>query len=315
MTVSTQKARLPQLDGGLFLTDGGIETDLIFNDGFELPYFAAFHLLQTEKGMAALRAYFARYAAIARKAGIGFILESPTWRASADWGDKLGYSKQALAEANAKSIALIEELRTELGSVRMPLVVSGCVGPRGDGYDPGTVMSAEEAQGYHAEQIGVFARSGADMVTAITMTNANEPVGLTRAAQAAAMPVAVAFTVETDGRLPTGQSLREAIMEVDGATKDGPAYYMINCAHPTHFDTTLANDEAWVKRIRGIRANASRRSHAELNEAPDLDAGDPVELGGQYRALRLRHPQINVLGGCCGTDQRHISAICGACVA
>lgn len=312
--MSTKHARLPQLDGGLFLTDGGIETDLIFNDGFDLPYFAAFHLLQSEKGTAALRAYFARYAAIARNAGVGFILESPTWRASRDWGDKLGYSSAALAAANAKSIALIEELRTELGG-GTPMVVSGCVGPRGDGYDPGTVMSADEAQAYHAEQIGVLARSGADMVTAITMTNANEAVGLTRAAQAAGMPVAISFTLETDGRLPTGQALREAIDEVDAATKGGPAYYMINCAHPTHFDTTLESKQPWVKRIRGIRANASRRSHAELNEAPDLDAGDPAELGGQYRALRLRHPHINVLGGCCGTDQRHIGAICGACVA
>jgi S-methylmethionine-dependent homocysteine/selenocysteine methylase len=195
------------------------------------------------------------------------------------------------------------------------MVVSGCVGPRGDGYDPGAVMRADEAQAYHAEQIGVLARSGADMVTAITMTNANEAVGLTRAAQAAGMPVAISFTLETDGRLPTGQALREAIEEVDAATKAGPAYYMINCAHPTHFDTTLESEQPWVKRIRGIRANASRRSHAELNEAPDLDAGDPAELGGQYRALRVRHPQINVLGGCCGTDRRHIAAICGACVA
>jgi S-methylmethionine-dependent homocysteine/selenocysteine methylase len=314
MIMSIQKARLPQLDGGLFLTDGGIETDLIFNDGFELPYFAAFHLLQSDKGTAALRAYFARYASIAGKAGVGFILESPTWRASADWGDKLGYSKVALAEANARSIALIEELRGEPGAARVPMVVSGCVGPRGDGYDPGMVMRADEAQAYHAEQIGVFARSGADMVTAITMTNANEAIGVARAAQAAGMPVAISFTVETDGRLPTGQSLREAIAEVDGSTKSGPAYYMINCAHPTHFDTTLAGNEPWVKRIGGIRANASRRSHAELNEAPDLDAGDPAELGGQYRTLRQRHPQINVLGGCCGTDQRHIAAICGACV-
>jgi S-methylmethionine-dependent homocysteine/selenocysteine methylase len=145
------------------------------------------------------------------------------------------------------------------------------------------------------------------------MTNANEAVGVTRAAQAAGMPVAVSFTLETDGRLPTGQALREAIGKVDALSGNGPAYYMINCAHPTHFDTTLESREPWVERIRGIRANASQRSHAELNEAPDLDAGNPEELGGQYRALRLRHPQINVLGGCCGTDHRHIGAICGAC--
>ena len=311
--MSTKTARLPQLDGGLFLTDGGIETDLIFNDGMELPHFAAFDLLKTEKGTAALKAYYARYATIARANGVGFILESPTWRASADWGRKLGYSRAALAEANAKAIRLMAELRQEYQSKTTPMVVSGCVGPRGDGYDPGMVMSADEAQAYHAEQIGVFAKSDADMVTAITMTNANEAIGLARAAQAAGMPVAISFTLETDGRLPTGQSLKEAIEEVDAATGNAPAYYMINCAHPTHFEATLDAKAAWVQRVRGLRANASKRSHAELNEAPDLDEGNPAELGAEYHAILRRHPQINVLGGCCGTDRRHVEAICGAC--
>jgi S-methylmethionine-dependent homocysteine/selenocysteine methylase len=304
---------LPQLEGGLFLTDGGIETTLIFHDRLELPHFAAFHLLKDEAGTAALRRYFARYARIAQANGTGFILESPTWRASSDWGEKLGYSADALATANAKSISLIQEVRTEFQSERTPIVVSGCVGPRGDGYDPGEAMSADEAQAYHAVQIGVFAKSGADMVTAITMTNASESIGLTRAAVAADMPVAISFTLETDGRLPTGQSLGDAIAEVDEATRGAPAYYMINCAHPTHFEATLAGKGAWLDRIRGLRANASKRSHAELNEAPDLDAGDPEELGGEYRAVVRRLPHINVLGGCCGTDHRHIEQICAAC--
>jgi S-methylmethionine-dependent homocysteine/selenocysteine methylase len=312
--MSQYRKSLPQLAGGLFLTDGGIETTLIFHEGLELPHFAAFHLLNDEAGTAALRRYFTRYAEIARANGTGFILESPTWRASSDWGDKLGYSAAALAEANARSIRLMRELRSEFQSERTPFVVSGCVGPRGDGYDPGTVMSPDEAQAYHARQIGVLAGAEADMVTAITMTNASEAIGVTRAAQGARMPVAISFTVETDGRLPTGQSLKEAIAEVDEATLGAPAYYMINCAHPTHFEPSLAGGGAWLGRIRGIRANASRLSHAELNEAPDLDDGDPVELGGQYRSLLSRHPQIAVLGGCCGTDHRHIEQICAACL-
>ena len=311
--MSKYRKNLPQLADGLFLTDGGIETTLIFHDGLELPHFAAFHLLKDEKGTAALRRYFARYAAIAKANGVGFILESPTWRASSDWGAKLGYSPAALAQANRQSIALMDELRNEFQGGGKPVVVSGCVGPRGDGYDPGAVMSADEAQAYHAEQIGVFAETEADMVTAITMTNASEAIGVTRAAQAVGMPVAISFTLETDGKLPTGQALGEAVAEVDAATRKGPAYYMINCAHPTHFEATLSGKGAWIKRIRGIRANASRRSHAELNEAPDLDAGNPVELGGEYRALLERHPHINVLGGCCGTDHRHVEQICAAC--
>jgi S-methylmethionine-dependent homocysteine/selenocysteine methylase len=311
--MSQYRNSLPQMDDRLFVTDGGIETTLIFYDKLELPLFAAFHLLKDAKGIAALRSYFTRYGEIARANGVGFILESPTWRASADWGDKLGYSPAALAEANRRSMALMGDLRSEFQGAHMPVVVSGCVGPRGDGYDPGAVMSADEAEAYHASQIGVFAKTDADMVTAITMTNANEAVGVTRAAKAAGMPVAISFTIETDGRLPTGQSLSEAIAEVDETTRSAPAYYMINCAHPTHFDGTLAGNGAWMKRIRGIRANASRRSHAELNEAPDLDDGDPVELGGQYGALVRRHPQINVLGGCCGTDHRHVAQMCQAC--
>jgi S-methylmethionine-dependent homocysteine/selenocysteine methylase len=306
------RSRLPQLSGELFLTDGGIETTLIFHDGLDLPYFAAFHLLQDAAGRAALRRYYRRYAQIARAAGVGFVLESPTWRASADWGSKLGYSDTALAQANRDSLALMREFRVEFETERSPMVVSGCVGPRGDGYDPGQVMSPKEAAAYHAQQVRVLAGAGADMVTAITMTNAAEAIGVTRAALQAGLPVVISFTLETDGRLPTGQRLQDAIEEVDAATASGPAYYMINCAHPTHFDAVLSGG-SWLKRLGGLRANASRRSHAELDAAPDLDAGDPVELGTQYRALRRRHPQLNVLGGCCGTDHRHVEQISLAC--
>jgi S-methylmethionine-dependent homocysteine/selenocysteine methylase len=310
--MSKYRARLPQLNGDLFLTDGGIETSLIYQDGLDLPHFAAFHLLRDAAGRAALRRYYTRYAEIARDAGAGFVLESPTWRASADWGARLGYSAAALAEANRAAIALMQELQAGLETARTPMVVSGCVGPRGDGYVAGELMGPDQAAAYHAQQIEVFAAAGADMTTAITMTNTNEAIGVTCAAREAGLPVAISFTVETDGRLPTGQSLGEAIGEVDAATAAGPAYYMINCAHPTHFEPVLAGG-AWTARVRGLRANASRCSHAELDAATELDAGDPVELGIQYGVLRRRHPQINVLGGCCGTDHRHVEQISQAC--
>lgn len=308
------RSRLPQLDGGLFLTDGGMETTLIFLGGHELPHFAAFHLMREEGGRAALRSYYARYAEIAQREGVGFILESPTWRASADWGDKLGYTREALDEANRESIALMQKLREVFETERTPMVISGCVGPRGDGYDPGEVPTPKAAEAYHAQQIRSFGAAGADLVTAITMTNVSEAIGVTRAAQRADMPVVISFTLETDGRLPTGQDLADAIGEVDRATSQGPVYYMINCAHPSHFEDTLAGD-ARLRRVRGLRANASRRSHRELDEAADLDDGDPVELGCQYRDLLRRHPQINVLGGCCGTDHRHVEQIARACQA
>ncbi|NIA70628.1 homocysteine S-methyltransferase [Pelagibius litoralis] len=307
------RASLPQLDGNLFLTDGGIETTLIFHDGLDLPYFAAFDLMNKREGRDALRRYFTRHAGIARDNGVGFIFESPTWRASADWGSKLGYSEAAIAQVNKDSVTFLAALRDEMETAAAPMVISGCVGPRGDGYDPGDMMTAMEAEAYHRKQIAAFAGSEADMVTAITMTYVDEAVGLTRAAKAEGMPVAISFTVETDGRLPSGQSLREAIKAVDTATDAGPAYFMINCAHPTHFESSVKAGEAWVKRIKGLRANASRLSHAELDEAEELDDGNPSELGQQYRSLRGLLTQVTVLGGCCGTDHRHIEAICHAC--
>jgi S-methylmethionine-dependent homocysteine/selenocysteine methylase len=310
-----RRHHLPQLDGKLFLTDGGIETTLIFLEGLELPHFAAFDLLRDRAGWDALRKYYERYLAIAAANRVGFVLESATWRASADWADKLGYSKEALAHANRDSIALLAELRKKHESATTPIVISGCLGPRGDGYDPGALMSVQEAEDYHAEQIAVFADTEADMVSAITMTNVNEAIGLTRAAVAANMPAAISFTVETDGKLPTGQSLQEAIEAVDGATGHAPAYYMINCAHPSHFDGVLTKGGAWRDRIGGLRANASAKSHAELNDSTELDSGNPRELAAQYRGLRRLLPKLTVLGGCCGTDHRHVEAICTACLA
>ena len=309
------RSNLPQLSGELFLTDGGIETTLIFHEGFELPYFAAFDLLQHEKGCTALKKYFARYASIARKYDIGFIMESATWRASADWGAKLGYSAPALSEANRKAIAMLHELRDTFENDQTKIVISGCIGPRGDGYDPGAMMTPEQAEDYHRQQAEAFYDAGADMVTAITMTYAEEAIGLARAARATDMPVAISFTVETDGRLPTGQPLQEAIEHVDQATQQAPVYYMINCAHPSHFEAVLDADASWLDRIQGLRANASTKSHAELDEAEELDDGNPQELGAQYLALRDKLKNLNVLGGCCGTDQRHIEAICDAYMA
>lgn len=306
------RANLPQLTGKLFLTDGGLETTLIFHDGIELPHFAAFDLLQSDSGRSALVSYFGAYARLARDFNCGLILESATWRASADWGEKLGYSPERLADANRAAIALLVEIREEFASDQSPMVISGCVGPRGDGYSSETVMTASEAEAYHAQQIGVFAETEADLITAITMTNVPEALGVTRAAVARDLPVVISFTVETDGRLPSGATLAEAITEIDAATDSAPAYYMINCAHPTHFAGALVEGQGWVERIRGLRANASSKSHAELDEATELDSGNPAELGAQYADLRSTLTRLNVLGGCCGTDHRHVHAIAEA---
>ena len=301
--------QLPQLADELMLTDGGLETTLIFHEGLPLPQFAAFDLLKDDEGTRVLRRYFDAYAALAQKHGSGFVLESPTWRANPDWAPLLGYSLGELDDLNRKAIALLEELRAAYEPQVFPIVISGCVGPRGDGYSPAETMKADEAEAYHARQISVFRDSAADMVCAITMTYAEEAIGVTRAARSAGMPVAISFTMETDGRLPSGQSLADAIAQVDGETDMGPDYFMINCAHPTHFADILEPGAPWVERIRGLRANASRKSHAELDESTALDEGDPLELAAQYRELRSLLPSLNVLGGCCGTDHRHVGEI------
>ena len=313
--MATYRDRLPQLCDRPFITDGGIETTLIFHEGQDLPHFAAFHLMATREGRDVLARYYRTYAELAVRYRAGLVLESPTWRANADWGAKLGYGPEALASVNEWSIELMLDIRRAYEPAGIPIVISGCVGPRGDGYDPARLMTPAEAEAYHRAQVETFSRTEADMVTAITMTHTGEAIGVVRAAQAAGMPVAVSFTVETDGRLPTGQSLSAAIAVVDGATEGGPAYYMINCAHPTHFADALDEQAPWLHRIRGLRANASTCSHAELDEAETLDDGDPRDLAARYAWLRTRLTAMNVLGGCCGTDHRHIEAICQSCLA
>lgn len=306
-------AHLPTITDGFFLSDGGIETTLIFQDGIDLPLFAAFVLLDDDEGRASLVRYFERHIGIARAHGLGFILESPTWRASKDWGAELGRSEADVIRANAEAIYLMRTLRNKHQSSVSPLLISGCIGPRGDGYVPGEIMTVDQARSYHSLQAKAFADAGVDMITAITMNNTPEALGITLAAKDVGLPVVIAFTVETDGRLPTGQNLGDAIEEVDATTAGYPTYFMINCAHPDHFQDVLVQGGGWLDRIGGVRANASRMSHAELDESEVLDDGNPDELGEDYGRLLKVLPNLRVLGGCCGTDHRHVNAMGHAC--
>ena len=311
--MSQYREQLPQLGERLFLTDGGLETTLVFHEGMDLPCFAAFTLLDSDDGTALLRDYYLRYLDIARARNLGFVLETPTWRANPDWAAQLGYDAAALAAVNRRAVALLAELRNTHGTPAAPLVISGNLGPRHDGYRADIRMSAEQARDYHRGQIETFAETDADMVSVLTLNYTEEAIGIVQAARDCGMPVAVSFTVETDGRLPSGEPLGEAIERTDAATDAHTAYYMLNCAHPDHFCHLLDTDAGWQARLRGLRANASRLSHAELDACTELDAGNPVELGDQYRGLRRQLPWLNVLGGCCGTDHRHVAAICNAC--
>lgn len=311
-TTKPPRPPLPQTQGKPFLTDGGLETTLLFHDGIDLPCFASIDMLRTPAKRDHLKRYFETYLAIAHLARTGFVLEAATWRASPDWAAPLGLALGELEALNRDAIALLHELKLEHETEQTPIVISGCVGPRGDGYVADAAMTAEAAQLYHSWQVAILADSGVDMIAAITMTNVPEAIGIARAAEAAGLPVAISFTVETDGTLPAGDALGAAIEAVDAATDGYPAYYMINCAHPTHFAGTLDAGGDWLSRIGGIRANASKSSHAELDAATELDAGDPDELGRAYEELLARYPQISVIGGCCGTDHRHVGAMAKA---
>lgn len=305
------RTSLPQLSGDLFLTDAGLETDLIFNHGIEIREFAAHTLLPSSKGRTALNRYFTGFLDLARERNAGFILDSATWKAHRHWARDLESNPAELRAANAESVRFISEMRDRFSDNAKPIVLNAIVGPCGDAYRPEVTISIDQAETYHAEQLGWIAGTEADMVTAVTFNQASEAAGLVRAARSAGLPAAVSFTVETDGALPNGQSLAAAIGEVDEASDSYAAYFMINCAHPTHFSNVL-EDAAWARRIRGIRANASRKSHAELDEAPELDAGNPVEMAQQYHVLEQRMPWLNIFGGCCGTDLRHVTAIADA---
>lgn len=314
--MNTRNATLAsQLNSTNFLTDGGMETDFIFNRGIDLPCFASFDLLSTDWGQATMAEYYQGYLALAARHRAGFILESPTWRANRDWGHKLGYSAADLEQVNRKAIAFLEALRTEhRAATGLPALISGNIGPRGDGYVADRRMSVDEARDYHGHQVRTFAQTSADLVSAFTLNYVEEALGVVKAAREAELPVVISFTVETDGHLPTGQSLGDAIAEVDRRTGEYPLYYMINCAHPTHFESRLGSEEPWRQRIRGVRGNASKCSHAELDDAPALDPGNPDEFGGDYRRLQRLLPSLRVFGGCCGTDLRHLASIAEACL-
>lgn len=294
------------ITGTDWVTDGGLETDLIFNRGIDLPEFAAFPLVGTTEGIAALTTYYRDYLDIARAAEAGVILETPTWRASQDWAERLGISTGSLRQLQHQSVALVKQVLE--GHDSGPTLVSGSIGPRGDGY-LASIATSDEAAEYHAPQASALAEGGADLVHAMTMTGAAEGIGVVQAARAAGLPVAVSFTVETTGRLPDGSMLSEAVAAVEAAA---PAdWYGMNCAHPQHLLNALNDSGDWQQRIRFLRPNASTLSHTELDAMEILDTGDLDLLIRSTADVRARVPSIAVLGGCCGTDSSHIAALWG----
>lgn len=306
MTPMTPK--LPHQTDDIFLTDGGTETWLMYKRGFELPEFSAFHLLNDPRSAAALREYYMTFANVAKKLGTPFIFDSLTYRASKDWGALLGYSTQSLAEMNYKCFELYRECAAEAGLAAENTVISGCIGPKGDAYETNQDLTAESAEAYHAEQIQTFKAAGVDIVTALTLNTTDEAIGIAKASAEVGIPSVIAFTIEKDRKLRSGETLKQAIELVDAATSGAPAYYMINCSHPADFGPALAS-EPWANRVRGLRANASSLDHGTLCQLGHLEEGNPDELAQQYADIRDAYPKMNVFGGCCGTDYVHVEKI------
>jgi homocysteine S-methyltransferase len=303
------RKRLPQSHNNLYLTDGGLETTLMFLEGHDLPHFAAFNLMRTSAGKQAIKDYLLKYIGIAKENNTGIILDTPTWRASQDWGDLLGYSVEAMDAVNRESVEMLHDIREAEETDSTACVINGAIGPRGDGYNPAFIMTAQEAANYHRAQVTSFVEAGADMITAVTMNYVNEAIAIAKHGAEADIPTVISFTVETDGKLPTGETLEEAIRKTDEASGNSPAYYMINCAHTTHYHEVVKTGGSWLNRIGGLRSNASALSHAELDEAEELDDGNPNEFAAQHADLAKFLPNLAVVGGCCGTDHRHVAAV------
>ncbi len=306
------RTALPQLTESTFMTDGGLETTLIFNKGIDLPHFASFGLLQNEEGIHILKEYYHDYLEISKQKCNGFILEAPTWRANPDWALKMGYSLESLDLLIRTAIQELERIRNNHENKDFRISISGCIGPQGDGYSPENQMNIKMAEEYHSFQIKILADTNADLVSAMTMNYNDEAIGIVNAAKNNNIPVVISYTVETDGKLPSGESLGEAITSLDKITDNYVSYFMINCAHPSHFSNVLQADSKWAGRIKGIRANASAKSHAELDESETLDEGNKEELAKGYQNLKSLLPNLTVIGGCCGTDHTHMEKICEA---
>ena len=250
------------------------------------------------------------YLEISKEKCGGFILESPTYRASPDWALKIGYSLDSIEAVNRTAVQELEKIRIDHESENFKIAISVCIGPRGDGYSPGNKMTIEMAEKYHSFQIKTAADTNADLISALTMNYNEEAIGIVNAAKKYNIPAVISFTVETDGKLPSGESLEDAITILDKKTDSYVSYFMINCAHPDHFTNILDPHSKWSNRIKGIRANASNKSHAELDESETLDMGDKKQLARKYQYLRSLLPNLSVIGGCCGTDHTHLGEIC-----
>ncbi len=300
--------------GEYFLTEGGTETEIMYRHGFELPEFAMFPLLDTPKAVRALRSIFRAHLDVAAEFGLSFLLTGLDYRASPDWGAKLGYSPQALSDANMQSIEFLREISEGYEGQIPRLLIGGCLGPRGDAYGLNQNITAESAEDYHAVQLETLKKSGVDFAVAATFNNVPEAVGVSRAAARIGVPLFVSLTLDSTHRLKSGPSLGDAITEIDAlAGEAAPEFYLLNCSHPLEYEPAL-DDGKWIKRLRGVRPNASKMEKIALCKLGHIEDGNPVELGEQIGDLSYRYTHMDIFGGCCGTGDSHLREIAKALV-
>ena len=285
------------------ITDGGIETALTDRLGQDLPEFAAFVLLDTAAGRDTLTEYYRPFIELARDTRIPLVLDTPTWRANPLWGKLLGYDADALARINTDAVALVRTLLADLAPGR-EATVNGCVGPKFDDYVAEDRMTAAEAEKYHTPQIEALAAAGIDRITAVTVLDPAEGIGVVRAAVAANTPVYVSFTLGEDGRLPDGTELADGIDEIDRATNFAAEAFLINCAHPEEVEAALQRrpDAPQLERLHGFRLNAARHDEEGPGDAPE-------DFARALFGLREQVSGSRVFGGCCGTDTPHLTAL------
>lgn len=305
----TDNAALPeQTPGKFFLCEGGTETEVMYRHGFDVPYFAAFELLKNPRAVSKLHHMYEQYFSVVSESGLSALVGGLDYRASPDWGDKLGYSRQALADKTHQCIAFLRQAARPFTNEIDQVLIQGLVGPRGDAYEGAGTMGADQAQAYHSVQLATLKEAEVDLVTAMTFSAVDESIGVARAAKNIGIPLCLSLTLDSSCRLNNGPSLADAIATIDAATENSVEFYMINCVHPLEYEPAFT-DEPWIKRIRGVRPNASAMDKMSLCQLGHLEDGDPVELGQQVGSLIKRHPHMDVLGGCCGTWHTHLREI------
>lgn len=298
-----------QRQGVRFLTEGGQETEIMYKFGHELPEFAMYPLLENAAAMAELKGMYERVLDVAATHGFAVMLTGLDYRASPDWGAKLGYSREALANALIQSIEFLREVSRPYQGQISEIKIGGMTGPRGDAYSLNKSITAEEAEDYHSFHTEVVKRAGVSFTSAVTFNSVPEAIGAARAAAKLDMPIYISFTLDSNHRLKSGPSLKEAIETVDreaGVAK--PDFYGLNCSHPLEFEPALEPGD-WIKRVRSLRPNASAKDKMELCTIGHLEDGDPVDLGLRMGALARRYPHIDIWGGCCGTWDKHLNQI------